>query len=664
MLQILGVRSAQDARPFGGTMVGDKRPVLPKRPTHRRRLEEPSLVTIGAWRLATKGSGLERRGWPIRCIRGASRNATPMASSTPTSVRFPLRVKLAVFAGVLLVAHIVAVGWAALQRTSNTLTVAQQELQIAILETVTRDIEAEFAQAHDGLDAIGRAVVDESLDIESRLSLAKILVESNEVLDNALLYTEQGDQPEPITELDAGDLEPPQVVPVELRSEAIERNVATGSAVAGPDGPRVLVVMPIRFDEQVTGFVGSLVPLSGIQARVERTAEAHFADMPDPLFVVDEGFRIVAHPERERAASLASAADEPIFEGIDPGTLSAQFSHSGEFTRTDGSSAVGTVVGMESRPWALVAMVPTRFAYAPLIEMRNIVLVTIGVAALVAMVAAFVLARQVTSPLAELSRFASDIARRDFGSRVEIKTSDELAVVGQAMSQAAADLQDSEQRIRKELEIRSDLGRYLPAELVDKVVKREQDMALGGERREITVLFADVVEFTPLAEKLPPEQVVQILNELFTIVTEIVFRHQGTVDKFIGDCVMAIWGAPTALPDHAARALEAAEEIVSWLEVGNASWEEKYGVTVKIAIGINSGDAVVGNVGSESRMEYTAIGTTVNLAARLEAIARPQQILISEQTAERAGPDFHLQPMGERTLTGHTEPLKLFEVVP
>lgn len=594
----------------------------------------------------------------------------PPPPPTPSSgpVRFPLRAKLAAFAGLLLVAHIVAVGWAALRLTSATVIDAQRGFQTAILEAVTRDIEAELAQAHDGLDAIGRAIVDESLDEEARISLAKLLVESNEILDNAHLYTADGTDPLPIVEPSAATLAPPVPLPLALREQAVELEVATGVAFVDPtqgEGPRVPIVLPIRHRGEVTGYVMSLVPLTKIQERVEQLATAHFAQMPDALFVVDEELRILAHPDPARAHALASAADEPLLEDMQAGrTLHNQISTTGERVRADGSRVVGTAIRLDSRPWALVAQVPAEIAYAPITALRNVVIATVTVAALVALVAAFLLARRITSPLDQLSRFASDIARRDFTSRVSIETSDELAVVGRAMSQAAADLEQSEHRIRRELEIRSDLGRYLSAELVDKVVRREQDMELGGQRREITVMFADVVAFTPLTEKLPPEQVVQILNELFTIVTEIVFRHGGTVDKFIGDCVMALWGAPTAQPDHAARALEAAEEIVSWLEVGNASWEEKYGVSVRIAIGINSGEAVVGNVGSESRMEYTAIGTTVNLAARLEAIARPQQILISEATARAAGEGFQLVPAGQRSLAGHTEPLSLYELVP
>jgi class 3 adenylate cyclase len=270
----------------------------------------------------------------------------------------------------------------------------------------------------------------------------------------------------------------------------------------------------------------------------------------------------------------------------------------------------------------------------------------------------------VTSPLEQLSAYAGAIARREFDSRIDIRTGDELSVLADAMSRAADDLRIGEQRLAREHAIRSDLGRYLPAELVDLVVRREQDMALGGAKRELTVMFADVVSFTPLTEKLTPTQVVALLNELFTIVTEIVFRHGGTIDKFVGDCVMALWGVPTAQPDHAARALAAAEEILSWLEAGNLTWQRKYGVRVQLAIGVNSGEAVVGNIGSERRMEYTAIGDVVNVAARLEAIARPQQVLLTEATRAMAGAGFRYTELGARTVAGRAEPLILFELVP
>jgi class 3 adenylate cyclase len=134
------------------------------------------------------------------------------------------------------------------------------------------------------------------------------------------------------------------------------------------------------------------------------------------------------------------------------------------------------------------------------------------------------------------------------------------------------------------------------------------------------------------------------------------------VDKFVGDCVMALFGAPTELQDHARKALLAAEEMLAWLEIGNAGWQERLGVTIRLAIGVHTGEAVVGNIGSETRMEYTAIGDAVNIAARLEAMARPQQILLTEATRKAAGEGFDLVDAGLHELPGKAEKIRLYEL--
>jgi class 3 adenylate cyclase len=176
------------------------------------------------------------------------------------------------------------------------------------------------------------------------------------------------------------------------------------------------------------------------------------------------------------------------------------------------------------------------------------------------------------------------------------------------------------------------------------------------------VLFADVVAFTPLAESRSAEEVVSLLNELFSILTEIVFRHGGTVDKFIGDCIMAIWGAPVAQPDHAQRALAAAEDMMRFLETANERFREVYGIEIRLGIGVNSGEAIVGNIGSDKRMEYTVIGDVVNVAARLESIAAPNQLLVSEATRRLAGVGFDLTLVGEKNLTGRKNATTVYQL--
>ena len=186
----------------------------------------------------------------------------------------------------------------------------------------------------------------------------------------------------------------------------------------------------------------------------------------------------------------------------------------------------------------------------------------------------------------------------------------------------------------------------------------------SGDRRFVTVLFADIVAFAPLVERLTPTEVVTLLNELFALLMEIVLRHDGTPERFVGDRVMAFWGAPEVQAEQAALAIDAAEDMMRWLEVLNMGWHVRFGVKIELAIGVHTGEAIVGHLGAEERMTYSAIGDTVNLAGWLESIARPQQILISGSTRSSAGEGSDFIDLGEKRVFGKGATLRLFEVRP
>ncbi|MEM1417158.1 MAG: adenylate/guanylate cyclase domain-containing protein [Myxococcota bacterium] len=590
-----------------------------------------------------------------------------MDPATPRAVgrrrpAIPFRLKLSLVGAALALVPLAVVGALLLEVNADAVRRNARELQLAVADDVARTIDASFVDVQDGLDAVGRVLVDRALDPEATERLVLDLVASREHLDHAIVYDAEGGLVDVVRE-EAATLPPPSdPLPAALRELAERDNVGTGRAVRAAGSPRVPVVVPLRVGEVVTGFVATQASLAPVQRRLDRLAELRFGDRDDAIFVIDEDQRLLAHADASRAAELPSVAGRGILEGIDRGAVTGRFQISSEHASAAGVPMVGTLVGLRTKPWAVAVQVPREVAYASYTTMRRIVLSTLVVVVMLALLVAFLAARQITRPIETLTAFANDLAERRFDRRVTLQTRDELSVLGDVMSAAAADLAASEERLRREAAIRHDLGRYLPADLVDKVVRREQDMNLGGSRRDVTVLFADVVAFTPLTDELSAEEVVALLNELFTILTEIVFRHGGTVDKFIGDCVMAMWGAPRDMPDHAARALAAAEDMMRWLEAGNEAWRERHGVVIQLAIGINSGEAIVGNVGSETRMEFTAIGDTVNVAARLESIARPSQILATEATRVLAGEGFDFLDLGERTLSGRSEPVHLHEV--
>ena len=198
------------------------------------------------------------------------------------------------------------------------------------------------------------------------------------------------------------------------------------------------------------------------------------------------------------------------------------------------------------------------------------------------------------------------------------------------------------------------------------VVRGRGEISLASSRRTLTVLFSDIRGFTPMSEKLEPEQVAEMLGEYLTEMTEIVFRHGGTVDKYIGDCVMALYNVPFEDPDHAVQAVRTALEFQERTLAVSQRWEERVGVRIRNGVGINTGEAVVGTLGSRQRLEYTAVGDTVNLAARLESITKDYGagIIISESTYAAVRGHFLTRELGAVTVKGKTRPVKIYAVVP
>lgn len=204
--------------------------------------------------------------------------------------------------------------------------------------------------------------------------------------------------------------------------------------------------------------------------------------------------------------------------------------------------------------------------------------------------------------------------------------------------------------------------KYVDEQVVNQIQDGGIDVSIGGRRKNIAVLFVDIRGFTPLSENLLPEQVVDILNSYLTIIADAVAANGGTLDKFIGDAAMAVFNSPSDLDDYVFRAVCTAWDIQANGAGLRQECLQKYGVEVEFGIGIHCGDAVIGNIGSQNRMEYTAIGDTVNTASRLEGVAEPGQILITRAVARGAGNRADISFAGEYSLKGKKRKLTAYEI--
>ena len=241
---------------------------------------------------------------------------------------------------------------------------------------------------------------------------------------------------------------------------------------------------------------------------------------------------------------------------------------------------------------------------------------------------------------------------------------DDLELISAVAAQTAIAVENARahERLAREEVARANYSRFLPEYVVKQMLENPESFKLGGVNQTITILFADIRGFTRISEHAPPEKIVSLLNRYFSAMTDIIFAHGGTLDKYLGDGLMALFGAPTATPEDASNALNAAvamqRRVLSInMELRNEGLQE-----ISVGIGLHTGEVTVGYIGSERRSEYTAIGDAVNTASRLESNAKGGDILLSDATAKAAHSRYKLEPREPIMVKNRQQPVALWEV--
>ncbi len=297
-------------------------------------------------------------------------------------------------------------------------------------------------------------------------------------------------------------------------------------------------------------------------------------------------------------------------------------------------------------------------------QLQVVILGIMIIGLVLGIIGAFTLSHYLTQPINALSMGVLEIARGNFGFLLKKTTNDEVGDLTEAFNRMAKSLGE------KEL-IKDAFRRYVSHQVADEILKNPQAyvQTLKGERRKVTIMFADIRNFAPLTEVLPPEEVVALLNHCLSSMTSIILKHEGTIDKFLGDGIMAIFGAPISHVDDVHRATNAAVEIQQLLKKENIKRMELKQQQIFVGIGINVGEAVVGNIGSHDRLDYTVIGDSVNLAARLQELAKGGEIVISDGIRQelRKSPlsesAFKISDAIDVKIKGKVESINIYKII-
>jgi len=330
-------------------------------------------------------------------------------------------------------------------------------------------------------------------------------------------------------------------------------------------------------------------------------------------------------------------------------------------------------------PFLLVAYL---FVYEK-IDLTDMVTIFSGLA-LFSILAGFSLMRRSADQLVNLSVETGSIEAGEKSEPIQIKADQELNDIadhfnsmlkrlneanmdikerGIQLMVYARDISQSYKKIKEEEELRNRLSRYVGENLVEKLMSSKDGLFIENERREITVLFADIRSFTSIAESLSAEEVVSMLNEFFSTMVDIIFKNNGILDKFVGDQLMAVFGLVSPDGNAPHDAVKTAMEMQRAMEELMRERSRRDKDTFEIGIGINTGSAIVGNVGSDNRMDYTVIGDSVNIAARFEQMAKGGEIIIGEQTFRQTQGRFRTQEKGEIHVKNKIEPVMCYNVL-
>ena len=382
-------------------------------------------------------------------------------------------------------------------------------------------------------------------------------------------------------------------------------------------------------------------------------------------FLMDRFGYLLAHTDEQLAIKKLNMKEHDLKQKGDRGNhiLVGALSSSKPELQTSGidleTGEEWYVAYVKNATWGttVISQIEKKTILEPARDVKIEAIRTAGYMIAVAIVIITIFSLMLTAPLEKLSELIQIVAKGNFNvkARSFVKSADEVGELAIVFDQMTEGLKERDK-------VKNLFSKFHGSSVAEDLLKK--DVTMGGQNKEVTIFFSDIRGFTSFSEKRTPEQVVEMLNSYFEVMVKIITRNGGVVDKFIGDAIMAVWGAPQTTPRDTQNALKACLEMRKALEELNTKRAQNQEGAIMIGMGLHSGPAISGTIGSSERMEYTVIGDTVNMTSRIEASTKAfgTDLLISQYVVDKVGEEFKVELAGSAEVKGKSEPLKLYKV--
>ena len=409
--------------------------------------------------------------------------------------------------------------------------------------------------------------------------------------------------------------------------------------------PYLAIAIPFTRDLFGQKVIISILKLDNILPTFERKGISN-------IFLVDMSGNVLAHPEKEKVFLASNLIDSPIVQEM----LKSPTNNGQKRFQEEKKFYIGSFKKVDIINGAVISVVPEEKVFEEVynIQRRNIYILSIGLC--LSLIITFLFAKTISLPIISLLAATVKISKGDFKVDINAKTQDEIGALTDHFIAMSEGLEEREK-------VKDAFGRFVNPTVVEMVLSKE--LKLGGDNKMCAIFFSDIRGFTSISEKLSPEEVVEFLNEYMTLMVNCIDLTFGIVDKFIGDAIMATWGAVDTLGNPAENAINAALMMRDSLIRFNRNRGGDKKPIIKIGSGMNYGPVIAGQIGSENRLEYTVIGDAVNLASRIEALNKPfgTDILISADMYEQVKDIYLVEKMKQIQVKGKEEPQTIYAVI-